>query len=106
MRIIKYILNALGMFLMYQFSNFSFALIVKFPKCDKVNELTKIVLNNLAADFIIYWFVITAINIIIEKKLIGKYFSRENYLLLFINIICCCLFAIYFANDFGKHCGQ
>ncbi len=102
-RIIKYLLNFAGIGLMIFYANLGFGIIARVPECENVKSVIWNVVGELCEIYLVYLIVITAINILFEKK-IEKRSSKEFVVLAIINLVLLVLVTSYFSNQFYNIC--
>lgn len=102
-RIIKYLLNFAGIGLMIFYANLGFGIIARVPECENAKSVIWNVVGELCKIYMVYLIVITAINILFEKK-IEKRSSKEFVVLAIINLVLLVLVTSYFSNQFYNIC--
>ena len=104
MRIIKYLFNFAGNYLMIWFAYISYALIVRFPDCDIVKEIILKNIIELGSIYFIYLVAITFLNLLFERRVEKRKKSKEYLLLCLINILILLLGMTFFSYDFYCNC--
>src|SRR5688572_23478510 len=105
-RLIKYLLNMLGLIWMFNLSILSYALIVRFPLCEQVMAVILNTLSQSLPIFIFFYLIITTMNYFTERRLEKRIQSREFIYLLLADIFFVGLGFYYASMDFQQHCGQ
>jgi len=103
-RIIKFLLNFAGIILMIFYANVSYGIIARFPECKNVKEVILNVIVELSQTYLIFLIIITAINILFERKIEKRCDSKEFIFLTIINIVLLILITSFFSNKFYTIC--
>jgi hypothetical protein len=103
-RNIKYLLNFAGISLMIFYVSVSYGIIARLPECKNVKEVILNVIVELSQIYLIYLIIITATNILFERKIEKRRDSKEFIFLTIVNIILLILITSFFSNKFYTIC--
>ena len=104
MKIIKYLLNFVGICLMTFYARIGYGIIATLPTCENVMEVIWKNIFELCEIYSIYLVLITLINFLFERKIENRKTSIEFLVLAFINIIFLTLITTLFSNYFYNIC--
>lgn len=103
-RIIKYLLNFAGISLMIFYANVGYGIIARLPECENVKEVIWNVVVKLSQIYLVYLIIISAINILFERKIEKRRGSKEFVFLAILNIVLLILITYFFSNEFYNIC--
>lgn len=103
-RIIKFLLNFVGIILMIFYAYVSYGIIARPPECKNVKEFILNVIVELSQTYLIYLIIITTINILFERKIEKRCDSKEFMFLTITNIIFLILITSFFSIKFYDIC--
>lgn len=101
---IKYLLNFAGICLIIFYANVGYGIIARLPECENVKTVIWSVVGDLSKIFLVYLIIITAINILFERKIEKRSGTKEYVILAVINIILFTLITSFFSNLFYRIC--
>lgn len=105
-RILKYILNAVGLYYAIIIALLKTTFVYRYPDCEVVRIKVSENIGELLLYYIPYVLFITGINWFVERKLEGKDGTGEFRFLFFVNVFVLVVTIIYTSYDFYMHCRE
>ena len=86
------------------YANLGYGIIARIPECENVKSIIWNVVGELSKIYFVYLIIITAVNILLEKKIEKRSNSKEFIALAVINIILFVLITSFFSYQFYRMC--
>ncbi|MEJ1241027.1 hypothetical protein WBG78_22965 [Chryseolinea sp. T2] len=103
-RIIKYILNLAGLFVMCLVAVVVNSLMLRRPDCDGISIKLSENIGELVLRYIPFLAVMMGLNLLIERKLEKRAESREYLLILCVSAIVLVIAVVYTSHEFVSKC--
>lgn len=103
-RIIKYVLNIAGLYIMTIMAFIVSTLVYRYPDCEVVRIKISENIGELLLRYIPYLGLMTGLNLFIERKIEKRPKSKEYLLLLYISLLILIIAITYTSYDFYTHC--
>lgn len=103
-RILKYALNAIGLYFATIIALLQATLVYRYPDCEVVRIKISENIGELLLYYVPYLLIITGVNWFIERKLERRVDSWEFRFLFYVNVFALVVVMIYASYDFYTHC--